>query len=295
VPDLQTVQLCGNERIATDEIASVEIASFSADLYPGRTGNFLRVAQEAPNLRWMHLFNVGVDSPVFGAFRQRGVRLTTSAGSSAAPIAHSVMMHLVAMCRNVRTYAADQRDRVWRPLDTIDVEGRVLGVIGLGNIGAEVARLGQAFGMRVIGTRRSPTGVEPCETWPSSRLDDLLAIVDDLVLATPLGDDTRNLIGARELAMLKPGAHIVNIGRGEVVDEPALIEALRSGQVGAAALDVFVTEPLPTDSPLWDMPNVTITPHAAGTSTLTRRRAADMFVDNLRRYVCDEPLRNEVP
>jgi phosphoglycerate dehydrogenase-like enzyme len=293
-PGLRTVQLRGDEPVAAAELAGVEIASFSADLFPGRTMTFLRAALAAPDLRWMHLFNVGVDSPIFGRFRDRGVRLTTSAGSSAAPIAHSVVMHLVAMCRHTRTYEADQRERRWQPLDVVDVEGRVVGVVGLGSIGAEVARISAAFGMQVIGTRRRPVGDEPCETWASSRLSQLLAIVDDLVLAAPLDDDTRGMIGAAELAMMKPGAHIVNIGRGELIDEPALIDALASGHIGAAALDVFVTEPLPAESPLWDMPNVIVTPHSAGTSRLSRRRAGDMFVENLGRYVRSEPLRNEV-
>ncbi len=298
------MQLRGTEPVDDADLARVDIASFSADLYPtggagsgetGRTGAFLRVAIEAPRLRWMHLFNVGVDNPVFGAFRQRGVRLTTSAGSSAAPIAHSVIMHLLAMCRRARVYEADQRAHLWRPADNLDVEGRTLGVVGLGSIGCEVARLGAQFGMRVVGVRRAPTGTEPCETWTTDRLDELLTIVDDLVLAAPLNDATRNLIGPAELAARRRGAHLVNIGRGELIDEPALVAALRSGQIGAAALDVFAVEPLPKDSPLWDMPNVTVTPHAAGGTALSRRRASEMFIDNLGRFVRDEPLINEVP
>jgi phosphoglycerate dehydrogenase-like enzyme len=303
-PGLRTVLLRGTDAVDEADLASVDIASFSADLYPTgaagsgeavRTGTFLRIALEAPNLRWMHVFNVGVDNAIFQAFRKRGVRLTTSAGSSAAPIAHSVIMHLLAMCRRSRMYEADQRAHLWRPADNVDVEGRTLGVVGLGSIGCEVARLGAQFGMRVVGVRRAPTGAEPCETWTSDRLGELLPIVDDLVLAAPLNDATRNLIGASELASMRRGAHLVNIGRGELIDEPALVGALMSGQIGAAALDVFAVEPLPKDSPLWDLPNVTVTPHAAGGTALSRRRASEMFTENLRRFLCDEPLINEVP
>jgi phosphoglycerate dehydrogenase-like enzyme len=120
----------------------------------------------------------------------------------------------------------------------------------------------------------------------------LLPQVDDLVLAAPLNDETRGLIGAPELALLPIGAHVINVGRGELVDEAALVEALQSGHLGGAALDVFAVEPLPADSPLWDLPNVIVTPHSAGTTELSAQRAADIFADNLRRFSSGRPLRN---
>jgi phosphoglycerate dehydrogenase-like enzyme len=281
--------------LGDDQLARLEVAHFSADLYPGRTRAYLEVASRAPNLRWFHTFSAGTDHPIFQSFVDRGVRLTTSAGSSATAIAHSVVLHLLSMCRNVRAYDADQRDHRWQPVDNIDLEGRLVGIIGMGSIGTEVARLVQHFGMRAIGTRRNPTGAEPCEIWSPQRLPELLALVDDLVLCAPLSDETRRMIGERELATMRPGGHLVNVGRGELVDEPALVAALRDGRLGAASLDVFTTEPLPAESPLWDMPNVTITPHAAGETHLTRRRADEAFIDNLVRYCRGEPLRNEVP
>ncbi|MEO5723541.1 MAG: D-2-hydroxyacid dehydrogenase [Ilumatobacteraceae bacterium] len=282
------------DTLAVDDVARIEIAWFSADLFPQHSGPFLRVALDAPNLRWMHVFNAGVDHPVFARFTARGVRLTTSAGASAIPIAHTVMMHLLAMCRGVRTYETNQRGRIWQSIANVDMEGRTLAVIGLGAIGSEVARLAARFGMSVIGLRRTPAPDDPCETWAPGRLPELLAVADDVVLAAPLTDATHHIIGVAELAMMRAGVHMVNIGRGELVDEPALIAALRSGHVGAAALDVFAAEPLPVDSPLWDMPNVTVTPHAAGGTELSHRRAADMFVENLRNFWRGAPLRNEV-
>jgi glyoxylate/hydroxypyruvate reductase len=210
------------------------------------------------------------------------------------PIAHSVVMHLLAMCRNARAYEDDQRTHRWAPRDNVDVENRLVGVIGMGSIGSEVARLAQQFGMRTIGVRRAPTGAEPCAVWAPARLHELLEIVDDVVLAAPLTNETRRMIGTAELAALRPGAHLVNVGRGELIDEDALIDALESGRVGAACLDVFVTEPLPAASRLWDMPSVTITPHAAGETVLSRRRADEIFTENLRRYAAGEPLQNEV-
>ena len=282
-------------RLSDDEIARIDIAVFSHDLWMGgRGGSFFKVLLSAPNAKWLHQFSAGTDSPVFAEVRRRGMRLTHSAGSSATPIAHTVIMHTLALCREARPWAIAQSGRVWADREVTDVEGRTRGIVGLGSIGAEVARLAQQFGIRVIGIRRSPRGDEPCETWPTSRLNELLPLVDDLVLTAPLTDETRNIIGGAELALLPRGAHIINVGRGQLIDEPALIEALQTGQVGGAALDVFVVEPLPVDNPLWDMPNVIVTPHSAGGTPLATQRAADMFADNLGRYLRDEPLINEV-
>jgi phosphoglycerate dehydrogenase-like enzyme len=241
------------------------------------------------------MFAAGVDHPVFLEVRRRGVRLTHSAGSSAIPIAHTVIMHVLALCRGARTFAVAQAAREWAESDVVDVEGRTMGIVGLGSIGAEVARLAQQFGMRVVGLRRTPQGDEPCETWSSDRLHELLPMIDVLVLTAPLTADTVGMIGTQELALLPPGAHVVNVGRGQLVDEEALAAALASGHLGGAALDVFVVEPLPTESPLWDLPNVIITPHSAGGTPLATARAAEIFADNLGRFVRGQALRNEVP
>ena len=169
-----------------------------------------------------------------------------------------------------------------------------MAVVGMGAIGAEVARLAAHFGVHVIGVRRTPRGDEPCETWPTSRLHELLLQVDDLVLTAPLTDETRGLIGAYEFALLPQGAHVINVGRGPVIDEAALIAALQSGHLGGAALDVFEVEPLPTTNPLWEMPNVIVTPHSSGNTDLAIERTLEVFTDNLGRYARGEPLQNEV-
>ncbi|MCX5739031.1 MAG: D-2-hydroxyacid dehydrogenase, partial [Proteobacteria bacterium] len=142
--------------------------------------------------------------------------------------------------------------------------------------------------------RRTPRGDEPCETWPMARLDELLAQVDGLVLALPLSEDTKQVLDARRLALMKRGAWLVNVGRGGLVDEAALISALQSGQLGGAGLDVFEVEPLPPESPLWSMPNVIVTPHNSGDSPANLHRATAIFLDNLGRYVRGEALCNEV-
>ena len=295
-PDIQFLELPRDRHLEPDEIAAVDLAVFSADLWTEHRGDsFMKVALQAPNMRWLHMFSAGLDHPVFGELSRRGITVTHSAGSSATPIAHTVIMQVIAMCRDMRALSIAQSHREWAERDVVDVEGRRMGIVGLGSIGAEVARLAAHFGIHVVGLRRTPTGAEPCETWPTSRLHELLPQIDDLVLTAPLNAETRGIIGARELALLPRGAHVVNVGRGELIDESALIDALRSGQVGAAALDVFVVEPLPAESELWDLPNVIITPHSSGATALSGDRAAAVFADNLGRFVAGEPLRNIGP
>jgi phosphoglycerate dehydrogenase-like enzyme len=169
-------------------------------------------------------------------------------------------------------------------------------LVGVGHIGSEIARLAQTLGMRVIGIRRDTSRMEDGvdEMHPPDRLDEILPRADWLALACPLTDETRGRIDRAALARLPRGARFINVARGEIVDERALIDALGSGQVGGAYLDVFEKEPLPDDSPLWDMPNVIITPHNAGAASGTAARIYEMFWDNLTRLHRSAPLRNEV-
>lgn len=292
-PTLQFLELPHERRCTPDEIASIDIAVFSADLWQeGRGGSFMKVLLQAPNATWLHMFSAGLDDPVFAQLMQRGVTVTHSAGSSAVPIAHTVLMHVISLCREARAFAVAQSDRRWDNRLTLDVEGRRMGIVGLGAIGSEVARLAPHFGISVTGLRRTPSGHEPCTTWPIERLHELLPRIDDLVLTAPLNAQTRGIIGATELALLPRGAHVVNVGRGELIDEEALAAALHSGHLGGAALDVFTVEPLPDTSPLWGMPNVIVTPHSAGTTPLAAARAAEVFADNLRRLTEGRTLRN---
>lgn len=293
-PSVEPVLLVDGERVGADDIARLEVAFFSPDVFPDSSANFMRVGLEAANLQWLHVFSAGVDHPVFGMFLDRGVRLTTSSGASATPIAHHVMMGLLAMSRDLPGLLRRQAAHEWADHGIHDLEGATVGIIGMGPIGCETARLATAFGMRPIGMRRTVQGSEPCATWTLARLDELLGMVDHLVLALPLTADTRGIIGARELALVRPGTALVNVGRGELLDEPALIEALQTGHIASAALDVFVEEPLPHDSPLWSLPNVIVTPHSAGSSAAADHRACLTFVDNLERFMAERPLVNEV-
>lgn len=272
----------------------VEIAYFSGDLYPARASEFWRPVLGLRGLRWLHSYSAGVDHWVFQKMLERGVRLTTSSGASAVPIAHTVMLYILALSRDLRRFAEAQHGHAWEPREVQDLCGRVLGVVGLGPIGLEVVRLGQAFGMRVIGMRRAARGDEPCDTWELARLDELLVLADYLVLALPLTPETRHLLDARRLSLLRPTARVVNVGRGELVDEGAMASALAEGRLAGAGLDVFEVEPLAPESRLWDLPNAIITPHCAGTNPGNDERATQIFIDNLGRYVRRESLRNEV-
>ena len=293
-PGIEIVALRGADTVPETDLERITIAFFSGDAWPERAAPFISTALHAPNLRWLHTFSAGVDSPVFAEFVRRGARLTNSSGSSSRPIAQTVALMILALSRDMPAWLRAQQRHEWQPHTGVEVEGANLAVIGMGPIGEETARLGQAFGMNVIGCRRTVSGSEPCETRTFDALPELLAWADYVVLALPLTDDTAGLIGADQLASMKPTARLINVGRGGLVDEPALIDALQSGRLGGAGLDVFAVEPLPSDSPLWDMPNVIVTPHNSGSTELANERAVEIFVDNLGRLVRDESLRNEV-
>jgi phosphoglycerate dehydrogenase-like enzyme len=293
-PGIEVITFTAGDHISETDVGRITIAFSSDDLYPVGLPGFFKVCLESPSLQWIQVFNAGIDHPVFGMLRAKGLCLTTGSGTSAIPIAHHVVMCLLALARDLTGFLADQQRHEWRPRPVGDLEGRTMAVLGMGPIGAEVARLGQHLGMDVIGVRRSVSGFEPCETWTFERLDELLGRIDDLVLALPLTDDTRHLIGEREFGLMRRGARLVNVGRGGLVDEPAMIAALQSGQLGGAALDVMETEPLPTDSELWDLPNVIITPHTSGDSPMATRKVNELFLTNLARWHHGESLHNDV-
>jgi D-2-hydroxyacid dehydrogenase (NADP+) len=298
-PEVEPVRLNDDDVIASHDLERIEVAFFSGDCFPGgpspkRAGAFMGASLRSPNLRWLHTASAGVDSPVFHRFLDNGVRLTNSSGASAATIAHTVALMMLALSRDLPAWTRAQAEHRWAPRRHDELTGSTIGVVGLGPIGHEVVRLGQAFGMRVIACRRSPDGSEGCETWSLDRLSELAGIVDWMVLALPLNDETNGIVSAEVLALMKPTARIVNVGRGELIDEAALVEALSGGRLAGAGLDVFAVEPLPDTSPLWDMPNVIITPHSAGFSLQSHDRAGERFVENLRRYLHGEALIGEI-
>ena len=255
----------------------------------------MRIALDAPNLQWLHSMSAGVDSPVFSVFLDRGVRLTTSSGASASPIAGTVMMYLLALSRGLPGWLRAQANHEWSPAPFRELDGQRVVVVGYGPIGQEVVRLAEAFRMHPVVVRRSAHGDEPCPVRPLAELTEVLRDADVVVSALPLTPDTRGLFGAEVIAAMPPHAVFVNVGRGELVDQVALTAALASGRLGGAGLDVFDPEPLPADDPLWDLPNVIISPHNSASSDGTAERVVETFLDNLSRFVRNEPLRNEVP
>ncbi|MEP6870263.1 MAG: D-2-hydroxyacid dehydrogenase [Anaerolineaceae bacterium] len=285
--------------LSPQDAERVEIAFFSLDIFPRLSRGFFAATAAAPNLKWMHVFNAGVDNPVFTAFIERGVRLTTSSGSTARPIAQTAIGGLLMLARRFPTWGESQRRHAWEPVRTDippDLDSQTLVVLGVGAIGNEIARLARAIGLYVIGVRRSPRRDEDNvdEMAQTAALHDFLPRADWLALACPLTPETRGIIGAAELALLPQGAHIINIARGEVIDEPAMIEVLRSGRLGGAYLDVVSTEPLPAESPLWDLPNVIISPHNSAIAQGNERRTVDYFLNNLKAWANAEALINEV-
>jgi D-2-hydroxyacid dehydrogenase (NADP+) len=293
-PGLEFVLAGPGEQPDDDALAGVEVGFFSGDLFPEHVRVFFEAALRATSMRWFHTMSAGVDSPVFDRIRTAGARLTTSSGAAAPAIARTVVMYLLALSRDLPRLARAQAEHRWDYRSYDDLDGKRIGVVGMGPIGLEVIRLAEALGMEPIGMRRRPLGDEPCETWPLDRFAELTAGVDALVLALPHTPATSGLLTRQLIDEMRPGAYVVNVGRGELVDEEALADALARGHLGGAGLDVFTTEPLPADSPLWDLPNVILTPHSSGTTEGSSTRAVEIFVANLVAYLADEPLHNEV-
>lgn len=254
----------------------------------------------APLLRWVHSPATGIGGMLFPELRQSEVRLTNSRGMNARAVAEHAMMLLLALARRLPAAIDAQRARRWAQdqlsgLPTL--QGRTMGIVGLGAIGARLAQIAGAFGMRVIATRRDPRAERPpevAEVMPASALTRLLGESDVVVLAAPLTEETRELIGAAELASMRPSAWLINVARGKLVREADLVEALNAGRLAGAALDVFQREPLAADSPLWTLPNVIVTPHVAGFRDDYWEAAVELFGENLRRYRAGWPLLNVV-
>lgn len=257
----------------------------------------------ATRLRWVQVAAVGVGGLMYPEMLESPVVITNARGIRARPIAEHVLAVSLALARQLHVAVRRQVAHEWAQ-DELEgsgaiyaLLGRQMGIVGLGAIGSEVARLAKAFGMRVVATRRREGGGKPAdvdELLPSDRLHDLLSTSDVVTLAAPLTPDTRGLIGARELALMKRDALLVNISRGKLVDDEALVAALRDKRIGGAALDVFAHEPLDSASPYWDLPNLIVTPHTSGAMDNYWEPLVAVFSENLRRFEAGQPLLNVV-
>ena len=256
------------------------------------------VLPKAPGARWVHSRSVGVESILFPGLAESGVTLTNGRGVFSPSLAEWVMAAVLFFAKDLRRLVKSQEAGKWDPFPPEMVEGRSLGIVGYGDIGRAVAARARGLGMRVRVLRRNvaaPLGdPAPDEVLPPERLTDLMALSDDVVVTTPLTPDTRGLIGEREIRAMKPTGVLINVGRGAVVQERPLVDALRARAIRGAALDVFETEPLPAGHPFYTLDNLLLSPHSADQVPGWLDGAMDGFLDNLNRFLAGQPLQNVV-
>lgn len=272
--------------------------------------------QEASKLRWIQFHFAGVeehlDAPILA---KEGLQATTLSGANSPQVAEHALALMLALSHHIPQMLADQQQNIWSPNRLTqyvpsELVGSTVGIIGYGSIGQRLARLLQSFGVTILASKRDllrptgddfqvdgqgdPQGSLVRRLYPGKALRSMLKECDYVVVTVPLTAETRGMLGAKQLSAMKPGAFLVDVSRGGVVDQPALVQALTKRQVAGAGLDVFAEEPLPAENPLWDLPNVIISPHVAGLSPHYMDRAFALFKENLRRYSSGEPLLNQI-
>lgn len=267
------------------------------------TGDLDERHLKAPKLRWIHCDHAGLTKSARPEVFERDLIVTGSAGRSAAALAEHALMFMLALNGKLLGFHDAQLHHQWRGIPGMEklraLNGRTLGIIGMGHTGQALAPIGKALGMRVLGYRRrdlpAPAGVDRMFSGDRGEsIDPILTEADFIVLAVNLSDATYHMIDAPALARTKSGVFIVNMARGGVIDEPALIAALKSGHVAGAGLDVFAREPLPADDPMWDAPNTLVTPHFTPPLPDRSGRSLATIVENIRRYRSGEPLLNRI-
>jgi phosphoglycerate dehydrogenase-like enzyme len=266
-------------------------------------------------LRWIQLLSAGADHALNPALKAGAIQMTTSSGIHATPIAEYTLASMLGYAHRIHLAIRAQTKREWmrsgQYMGSVDeIRGLTLGIIGYGSIGRETARLGQAFGMKVLALKRNPAeqsdpgwcpagigdpeGKIPERWFGPDQREEILRESDYVSVTLPLTEHTRKFIGVRELSAMKPSAYLVNIGRGAVIDEHAMANALKAGKLGGAGLDVFEHEPLESSSPLWELENVILTPHISGANRRYMDKACELFADNLKRFASNRPLLNVV-
>jgi len=286
-PDIKL--LIAQERDAMMEVAPEAEIWFGGGMRP-------EIFERCRRLKWIQAISAGVDRYMFRELVESDVILTNVRGMHAETIAEHVFMFMLAFSRNLLHHLDRQGDREWdRSLTPRELTGQTLGIVGLGSIGQEIARRAACWGMRVLGVRRSGRPVDGvARVYTPDQLHEVLALSDFVVLCAPSTPETRGMLGPAEFRAMKKGSIFINVARGDMVDEDALLEALTTGHLAGAGLDVFATEPLPESSPLWEMPRVIITPHLAGSQSDYVGRATELFLENLRLYLAGQPLKRVV-
>lgn len=287
-------------RTVAQEAQWAELLSEAEVMFDVDQPSIAEFRTKAPNVRWIQSSSSGIGEWV----RRLGIVdapivATNASGIHAVPLAEFVVFAMLYFAKNWPSMADEQRAHHWQRCAIDTLEGKTLGIVGAGRVGRTVARLAKPFGLRILGVRRSPTEgngtVSDIDAmFGPAGLTEVLRGSDYLVLCVPHTSETVGLIGRKELAIMLPTAVLINIARGSLVDEAALLEALQSGRLAGAALDVVSKEPLAADSPLWSLPNVIITPHSASTARHENARLTDLFCENLRRYLDGRPLINVV-
>ena len=304
---LEMVAFSPGKAPSAAECRKLEIAFYSRDVWEGtdktytnpQTIAFFATVDAAAKLRWLQVTSAGADLPMYQPSLERGVRVTTSSGSNAEPIAHTAIAAILNLSRGMLHWARAQREHRWAPLrgadQPRDLPGQTAVIVGTGPIGKGIARVLRVLGVQTVGVRRSRIATEHFDRVITFEdIDRVLPHADWLVIACPLTETTRGLIDERRIALLPRRAHLLNVARGEIVEEPALIDALTQGRLAGAFLDVFAVEPLPPESPLWEMENVIVTPHNSSASLGNYGRVDEIFLRNLERYLHGQPLENEV-
>lgn len=301
---IQLAPVSEAEELSDQQLADVEV------LYTRRA---LPDPERVPNLRWVQFHWAGIDPFVDHPLLRAEIKITTLSGAAVPQMAEFALTMILSLGRHLPQMMKDKDEKQWaedrftryRPLELHD---STVGIVGYGSIGRELARLCQASGATVLATKRDlkqleqsgyipeglgdPQAEIPTRIYPPQAIASMAAECDYLVLTVPLTPSTRGLVNAKVLEKMKQSAYLIDISRGGVVDHGALVEALKEKRIAGAALDVFPVEPIPESSPLWELPNVILSPHVAGTSGKYLERAADLFAENLRRYVANEPLLN---
>jgi len=302
-PNLRLLErLHGRARVAVG-ITSESLAEAARDAevilsWYSRGVRLEDVVGMSPKLRWVHSLSAGLDRVLFPGLVESSIVLTNGRGVFSGDLAEFVLGVVLFFAKDFRRMVKNQGLRTWAPFEVDPVRGRTLGIVGYGDIGRETAQRAHALGMRVLALRRRPelSREDECveRVLPSEGLIDLVQASDYLVLTAPLSRSTRRLIGEREIRSMKVGAVLINVGRGAVLDEAALIEALKEERIRGAGLDVYESEPLPPEHPFFTMDNVLLSPHCADHTPGYIARALEVFLDNFDRFAAGQPLRNVV-
>jgi D-2-hydroxyacid dehydrogenase (NADP+) len=307
VPNGDLAFLTAEQALAADGPSDADLAFMTREVTgKSSSGNptpelqgFDAVVRKSPGLKWLQIHPAGAERPIYRELRARGVKVTTASGATAVTVSHSVLGALIAINRRFPLLADAQRRHAWEPRlgerSPRDLKGQCAVIVGMGPIGRNIARLLKALDMRSIGVRRSAEPVPECDrTVAYADLPSVLPQADVLILCCPASAVTRGIANAGVFAAMPKGALFINVSRGEIAVEKDVIAALQSGHLAGAYLDVFEREPLDPASPLWDLPNVLISPHTASHSLGQNEAIFDIFLDNLARFRSGQKLRNDV-